>query len=87
MRPEDDGEHGEADGHGQTQVQVEQDGAEESDQPHQLGSSREESAVGLTAAAVEQQQQSAEGFLHSHQVRPVAPPQSRDVQELLEHPF
>lgn len=56
MRPEDDGEHGEADGHGQTQVQVEQDGAEEGDQPHQLGSSREESAVGLTAAAVEQQQ-------------------------------
>lgn len=82
MRPEDDGEHGEADGHGQTQVQVEQDGAEEGDQPHQLGSSREESA----GAAVEQQEP-AVSVLHSHQVRPVGPPQSRDVQELLEHSF
>lgn len=48
MRPEDDGEHGEADGHSQTQIQVQQEGAEEGDQPHQLGGSRGQSAGGVT---------------------------------------
>lgn len=36
---EDNGEHGKADGDGQTQVQVEQDGAGERYQPHQLDGS------------------------------------------------
>lgn len=39
MRSEDDGEHGKADGDGQTQVQVEQDGADERYQPHHLDGS------------------------------------------------
>lgn len=36
---EDDSEHGKADGDSQTQVQVEQDGAYECYQPHQLDGS------------------------------------------------
>lgn len=50
LRPEDDGEHGEADRHGQTQIQVQQEGAEEGDQPHQLGGSRGQSVGGFTPA-------------------------------------
>lgn len=50
LRPEDDSEHGEADGHGQTQIQVQQEGAEEGDQPHQLGGSRAQSVGGFTPA-------------------------------------
>lgn len=48
LSPEDDCKHGEADGHGQTQVQVQEDGAEEGDQPHQLEGSRGQSAVDFT---------------------------------------
>lgn len=45
---EDNGEHGKADSDGQTQVQVEQDGAGERYQPHQLDGSKNSQSAGET---------------------------------------
>lgn len=81
---EDDSEHGEADRNGQTQVQVEQDSADERYQPHQLDG--ETCAVSEVSSATSK----AGGEfsqITTHQVNSVGSPQRTHIHELLKHPF
>lgn len=70
---EDDSEHRKANGDGQTQVQVEQDGADECHEPHQLHGETL-TVIGVRSATISNKADGVFRQIKSHQVNSVGFP-------------